>query len=67
MTIYLNDKAIETLKDTNLLTFLKENGLADKGGIAIAINNTVISKPDWKTKTLNNNDQLTLITATAGG
>ena len=36
-------------------------------GIAVAINNKVISKSDWETKTISHNDVVLIIKATQGG
>jgi sulfur carrier protein len=36
-------------------------------GIAVAVNNTVISKSDWNSYHLNPNDQVLIISATQGG
>jgi sulfur carrier protein len=36
-------------------------------GIAIAINQTVISKSDWNNTTLKENENITIIKATQGG
>lgn len=39
----------------------------DTAGIALAINDEVVSKSEWLTKKLNNNDKVLLIRATQGG
>ena len=36
-------------------------------GIAVAINQTIISKPDWNSHVLKHGDQVMLIKATQGG
>jgi len=36
-------------------------------GIAIAINNSVVPKTEWETKTISNNDSILIIKATQGG
>jgi sulfur carrier protein len=38
-----------------------------QNGIAVAINNTVIPKPSWKTHKLNETDDILIISATQGG
>ncbi|WP_291097047.1 MULTISPECIES: sulfur carrier protein ThiS [unclassified Flavobacterium] len=38
-----------------------------QNGIAVAINNTVIPKPNWNTHLLNENDEILIISATQGG
>jgi sulfur carrier protein len=47
-----------------LLEFLKKS---EKPGIAVAVNNRVISKTNWDSHKLNNHDKITIITATQGG
>ena len=39
----------------------------DTKGIALAINEEVISKSDWSSKKINNHDKVLLIRATQGG
>lgn len=36
-------------------------------GIAIAINNNIVSKAEWATKIITNNDNILIIKATQGG
>lgn len=36
-------------------------------GIAVAVNQHIISKSDWKNTALNNNDEVLIIKATQGG
>ncbi len=46
---------------------LLEKGLMEKTGIAVAVNSTVVSKSKWATVKLQENDEILLITAAAGG
>lgn len=46
---------------------LQEKGLNEKTGIAVAINSAVVSKSKWATTQLQENDEILLITAAAGG
>jgi len=46
---------------------LQQNGFKDTKGIAIAINNEVIPKNSWENHLLREQDNVTIITATAGG
>ena len=67
MEITLNNQLI-TVSDTETLeSILKSNQLIDKKGIAVAINSSVIPKSSWKNTKLNTNDNIMIITATAGG
>lgn len=67
MTVYLNNKPVEVETNSHLAALLRKKGLTQTGGIAVAINNTVIPKGDWENTPLNENDKLMIITATAGG
>jgi sulfur carrier protein len=46
---------------------LQEKGLMEKTGMAVAINSTVVSKSKWAATELQENDEILLITAAAGG
>lgn len=48
---------------TEMFSYIKR----DTMGIALAINEEVISKSNWSTKKINNNDKVLLIRATQGG
>ncbi len=67
MKIYLNGEETVLDKQPTIETFLKEKNLFDSRGIALAINNTVISKNKWNNTKINDKDNLMIITATAGG
>jgi len=67
ISIQLNGQSISMSESISLFTFLKENNLAQQGGVAVALNQTVISQKDWGNKLLQNNDEIIIITATQGG
>ncbi len=67
MEITLNNQTITVSDNETLESILKQNNLLDKKGIAVAVNSTVISKQKWDNYKLNNNDNIIIITATAGG
>ncbi|MBT4774234.1 MAG: sulfur carrier protein ThiS [Crocinitomicaceae bacterium] len=66
MTIYLNGKKY-TVDQNSLEHFLKAQFLWEKQGIALAINDSIVSKANWKNVLLYENDKLLIITATQGG
>lgn len=66
MNYSLNDKELES-NSNRLAEFLGEQDLLEKGGIAVAINGSVIPKSEWSITELNNNDKILIITATQGG
>ncbi|MCH2021915.1 MAG: sulfur carrier protein ThiS [Saprospiraceae bacterium] len=66
MTIWINQKKHhynDSITIFQLLKLLNNN----KSGIAIAVNNNVIPKNKWDAFYINNEDKITIITATQGG
>ncbi|MCT4560896.1 MAG: sulfur carrier protein ThiS [Crocinitomicaceae bacterium] len=66
MKIRFNDKWVE-IAEQNLADFLTAEGLEQKQGIAVAINDEVIPRSEWNQTQIEENDQLLIITAAAGG
>ena len=66
ISISLNDKQLEVSGDTTLTTLMEQLNQSHLG-IAIAVNEIVISKNSWKSTTLKPNDKVLLIKATQGG
>ena len=67
MHIYLNSKPVVAEKDLSLLVLLQQNGFANKKGIAVAVNSSVISKSEWGKFALTAEDKVLVISATKGG
>lgn len=66
MTINVNNTQ-QNIKDAiSLEAFLSIKNISGNG-IAIAINNVVITKREWDTTVLQENDAITIIQATQGG
>lgn len=67
MTITVNNKT-HTIKDNaTLLDVLNTLPINSFQGIAVAINQQIITQNKWKETPLQNNDNILLITATQGG
>jgi sulfur carrier protein len=67
MEVIINHKS-QTLEDkASLLLLLQTQGLSEKKGIAVAVNNKVIPRSQWQTHILDPNDLVTIIKATQGG
>lgn len=66
MTIYLNGEKY-TIEHNSLELFLKSRSLWKNQGIALAINDSIVSKLNWSKTQLSENDKLLVITATQGG
>ena len=67
MTVFVNDKEISLPEDTISLAELLQQQNIPENGIAVAVNQQVISKSKWNTTHINNNDKIIIITATQGG
>lgn len=66
MKVYLNNKEIE-LENNSTLLFLLEQFNIKRQGIAVAVNNSVISITQCDSYFLNDNDKITIIKAVSGG
>ena len=66
MQVQFNNQQIETTA-SNLLELIEEMSLSSKTGIAVAVNDCVVQRPLWNTKTLHEQDVVLVITAAAGG
>lgn len=58
---------MEVTEGENLRSFLRNNQLEDRKGIALALNEEVIPKSNWEEYVLKKEDKIMIITATAGG
>lgn len=67
MKIWINKKEEEYTAPLSLLQLLQKIEKAEKKGIAIAVNNFVVSKKNWEKTSLEANDKITIIAATQGG
>ncbi len=69
MKIKLNDKELEISHSITLEELLlKEINLSsDKKGVAVAVNDNIIPKNDWKNLKINDKDEILVIIAAQGG
>jgi sulfur carrier protein len=65
MPLFLN--GIEKEYQPSLQNLLKVEGIADKKGIAVAVNNQVVSRNSWETFQLQDRDKILIIQASQGG
>ncbi|MDB0062893.1 sulfur carrier protein ThiS [Crocinitomicaceae bacterium] len=56
-----------SIQSVYLSELLEERALNGKTGIAVAVNSTVVSKSKWSKTMLQENDEILIITAAAGG
>lgn len=66
LTILVNESPVEIEESTNLFQLLEKTKIPIDG-IAIAINNEIISKSNWAKQQFKNNDAILIIKATQGG
>ena len=66
MKIRANNEAVD-LKTNGLLELLNILRITEKKGIAIAVNDQVISKKEWSEFVLKNDDEVIIIEAAQGG
>lgn len=66
MTVYLNEKPFSVAKGTTLFDFLSAQKVPNQG-IAVAINQRVISRDQWKATLLTDQLKILLIHAVSGG
>ncbi|CAG2532647.1 MAG: sulfur carrier protein ThiS [Maribacter dokdonensis] len=66
INIIVNDTPHLFRPDTTLDLIIKELKISENG-IAVAVNENIITKSAWNTKTLNENDKVLVIRATQGG
>lgn len=64
--LLVNEKSIEISNDFNILQLLNQIN-SPQDGIAVAVNNAIILKNSWESKTLLENDNVLIIQATQGG
>jgi sulfur carrier protein len=67
MNIYVNDKPTEVEYDTSIHSLLKFMNIESFQGIAIGINDQVIPRDEWNSKSIKENDKVLLIKASQGG
>lgn len=66
ITIKVNEKAEQVQEGNSLQVVLDALEIQQKG-IAVAVNQQIVSKTDWSEKVVEANDQLLIIKATQGG
>ena len=66
ITVSVNHNSKTIVENASLSSLLLELNISTDG-VAVAINNQVITKKDWESTQLNQNDTITIIQATQGG
>jgi sulfur carrier protein len=67
MTVFVNDQPRALGADAKLADLLRDLGLAERKGVAIAINDEVVPRSAWPTRALAEGERILVIQATQGG
>jgi sulfur carrier protein len=67
MTIRVNDQPRRIAEAATLLDLLRELALAERRGVAVAVNDAVVPRPRWPAHALTEADRVIVIQATQGG
>ncbi len=67
MTIHVNDQPREIAVGLSLADLVRDLGLADRKGVAIAIDDEVVPRSTWPTRALAEGERILVIQATQGG
>ena len=65
--ISLNDQRREIAPGATLAELLRELGLAERKGVAVAVNDAVVPRSAWPTQPLADGARVLVIRATQGG
>jgi sulfur carrier protein len=67
VTILVNDEPRALGGAATLAELLRELGLAERKGVAAAVNGTVVARGEWSSRKLGSGDRVLVIRATQGG
>ena len=67
MKVFINNEENTLAKESTVTSLLESLKIPAERGVAIAINNKVITKNTWDQYSINENDKITIIKATQGG
>jgi len=67
MNVSVNNTIWEVADSCTIADVLLKADMTTQQGIAVAVNNSVITRIDWPTFMLQEKDQITIIKATQGG
>jgi len=67
LAIFMNDRPHELEGPATLMALLGGLGLADRRGVAAAVNGEVVPRASWETRLLAEKDRVIVLRATQGG
>jgi sulfur carrier protein len=65
--VHVNDTDRMVTSGTGLLSLLEEMAVADRLGLAVALNAEVVPRACWAARTLHEGDRILIIQASQGG
>lgn len=65
--VYINDSPRALAAETTLFALLGELGLAERAGVAVAVNDAVVPRAHWNARLLQACDRVLVIHASQGG
>lgn len=67
MRIHINDTVRELASPATIAALARELGLAERRGVAVALNDAVVPRAAWPETALTDGDRVLVIQATQGG
>lgn len=67
MRIYVNDESLEIQDGATVAGLLETMALKQLSGVAVAVNDEVVSRSAWESQPLNREDRVLLIMPIQGG
>ncbi|RYC71693.1 MULTISPECIES: sulfur carrier protein ThiS [Spirosoma] len=67
MIVFVNNQSVETPDTASLESLLAQLAMADRKGIAVAVNNAIVPRTAWAQLALSGSEKITILQATQGG
>lgn len=68
MRVFVNDEPREyASRGATVEALMRDSGLPSLDGVAVAVNDGVIPRPQWASRSLNDGDRVLVIRAAQGG
>ena len=68
MRVFVNDEPRDIAQaDATVEALMRVSGLPSLDGVAVAVNDGVVPRPQWTARSLNDGDRVLVIRATQGG
>jgi len=67
INVIVNNEEQQIEQNANIISLLSSNEITEFAGLAVAVNQNVITKSNWEQHQLKQGDKITIISATAGG